>query len=102
MVEDQTILDTIKLLAETEGIFTEPAGGATLAGAIALIKNGTIPADETIVVCVTGNGYKTADVLNGHTETPIHLGKGLAEFEEYLKRSAGATEVAPYGSSSQS
>jgi threonine synthase len=90
MVEDQTILDTIKLLAETEGVFTEPAGGATLAGAIALIKNGTIPADETVVVCVTGNGYKTADVLNGHTETPIHLGKGLAEFEDYLKGTAVA------------
>jgi threonine synthase len=88
MIEDETILDTIQLLAETEGIFTEPAGGATLAGAIALIENGTIPANDSIVVCVTGNGYKTVDVLAGRTEAPVHLGKGLAEFEEYFKLTA--------------
>jgi threonine synthase len=85
MVDDDTILDTIQLLAETEGIFTEPAGGATLAGAIALIKNGTIPATEPIVVCVTGNGYKTADVLAGRTQSPVLLGKSLAEFEEHFR-----------------
>jgi threonine synthase len=85
MVDDDTILDTIQLLAETEGIFTEPAGGATLAGAIALIKNGTIPVTEPVVVCVTGNGYKTSDVLTGRTQTPVHLGKSLAEFEDYFK-----------------
>jgi threonine synthase len=90
MVNDEEILRTIQLLAETEGIFTEPAGGATLAGAIALVKDGTIPADEPIVVCITGNGYKTADVMFGRTETPVHLGKGLAEFEDYLKQAVGA------------
>jgi threonine synthase len=87
MVEDDAILDTIQLLAETEGIFTEPAGGATLAGAIKLIKAGTIPSNEPVVVCVTGNGYKTSDVLTGRTEAPVHLGKGLAEFEEHFKLS---------------
>jgi threonine synthase len=87
MVEDETILDTIQLLAETEGIFTEPAGGATLAGAIALLESGTIPKNESIVVCVTGNGYKTSDVLTGRTEAPVHLGKSLAEFEDYFKLS---------------
>jgi hypothetical protein len=39
------------------------------------------------VVCVTGNGYKTSDVLTGRTEVPVHLGKGLAEFEEHFKLS---------------
>ena len=43
-----------------------------------------IPPDESVVVCITGNGYKTADVMLGRTEAPIHLGKGLAEFEDYL------------------
>ena len=85
MVSDEDILNGIQLLAETEGIFTEPAGGATLAGAIALVRNGTIPADEPIVVCVTGNGYKTADVMQSRVQAPTHLGKGLAEFEDYLK-----------------
>ena len=50
---------------ETEGIFTEPAGGTTLAATIDLIERGVIPRDESIVVCVTGNGYKTAEVVAG-------------------------------------
>ena len=84
MVSDEEILQAVTLLAETEGIFTEPAGGATLAGAISLVRSGAIPADEPMVVCITGNGYKTSDVMQGRTEAPIHLGKGLAEFEDYL------------------
>ena len=59
-VTDEEILSAIQLLAETEGVFTEPAGGATLAGALALIERGAIPRDEPVVVCITGNGYKTA------------------------------------------
>ena len=81
-VEDARILDTIQLLAETEGIFTEPAGGATLAGALTLIENGTIPRDEPIVVCITGNGYKTSDVMLGRTTQPVHIGRSLPEFEQ--------------------
>src|SRR5690349_22244819 len=54
-VTDAEIVDAIRLLAETEGIFTEPAGGTTLAGTIDLIRRGAIPRDESIVVCVTGN-----------------------------------------------
>src|SRR5437870_91318 len=62
-VTDTAIVDAIKLLAETEGIFTEPAGGTTLAATIDLVNRGVIPRDESIVVCVTGNGYKTAEVV---------------------------------------
>ena len=54
------ILQAMELLAETEGIFTEPAGGATLAGAMQLVRRGVIPPNESVVVCITGNGYKTA------------------------------------------
>src|SRR5215207_8811887 len=63
-VSDSEIVAAIRLLAETEGIFTEPAGGTTLAGTIDLIKRGVIGPDESVVVCVTGNGYKTAEVMN--------------------------------------
>jgi len=52
-VTDHQIVDAIRLLAETEGIFTEPAGGTTLGGAIDLIQRGAIGPDESIVVCVT-------------------------------------------------
>src|SRR5207253_7325304 len=62
-VTDAEIVGAIRLLAETEGIFTEPAGGTTLAAAIDLVKRGIIPPDESIVVCITGNGYKTAEAV---------------------------------------
>jgi threonine synthase len=83
-VADEEILAAIQLLAETEGVFTEPAGGATLAGAIALIESGAIPRDESIVVCITGNGYKTSDVLLGRMPESARIGRGFADFERYL------------------
>lgn len=80
-VGEEEILAGIELLAETEGIFTEPAGGVTVAATKQLIERGVIPADESIVICVTGNGYKTADVLAGRGPVPIHIGRSLADFE---------------------
>ena len=65
-VTDAQIVDAIRLLAETEGIFTEPAGGTTLAGAIELVQKGVIGPDDSVVVCITGNGYKTAEVVTGN------------------------------------
>jgi threonine synthase len=88
MVSDDEILQGIQLLAETEGIFTEPAGGATVAGAIRLVREGAVAKGDPIVICITGNGYKTADVLEGRTERPTLLGKGLSEFEDYLAGNA--------------
>jgi threonine synthase len=93
---DEEILNAIDLLAETEGIFTEPAGGATLAGAVSLIRRGAIPKNESIVVCITGNGYKTAaEVLSGRTEKPVEIGRSLAEFENYLRESGRDAAVTP-------
>jgi threonine synthase len=82
-VSDEHIIDAIQLLAETEGIFTEPAGGATLGGAIDLIQRGVIPADESIVVCVTGNGYKTAEVTKDRMKAPVRLSRAFKDFEEW-------------------
>jgi threonine synthase len=82
-VSDQQIVDAIAILAETEGIFTEPAGGTTLAAAIELIERGTIPRDESIVVCVTGNGYKTAEVLTDRLAAPVRLSKSFKDFEAW-------------------
>ena len=78
---DEEILDAISLLASTEGIFTEPAGGTTLAATINLLKADAIPRDESIVVCITGNGYKTANVMAGRQEPSTRLGRSLREFE---------------------
>jgi threonine synthase len=79
-VSDEEILDAIGLLASTEGIFTEPAGGTTLAAARALIRRGAIGPDESVVVCITGNGYKTAEVMAGHVEKPVSIGRSLSDF----------------------
>ena len=82
-VSDEQIIDAIHLLAETEGIFTEPAGGTTLAGTIDLIRRGAIGRDESVVVCVTGNGYKTADVIKDRLTAPIRLSRAFKEFETW-------------------
>ena len=83
MVTDEQIVDAIRLLAETEGIFTEPAGGTTLAGTIDLIQRGLIGPDESVVVCVTGNGYKTAEVVAGKLVEPVRLSRAFKEFEAW-------------------
>jgi threonine synthase len=93
-VADEEILAAIQLLAETEGVFTEPAGGATLAGAIALIESGAIPRDESIVVCITGNGYKTSDVLLSRMPESARIGRGFADFERYLAAQPAPTTAA--------
>jgi threonine synthase len=84
MVGDEEILDAVQLLARTEGIFTEPAGGTTLAATRALIERGAIGRDESVVICITGNGYKTADVMFDRVRQPTQIGRGLAEFERVL------------------
>jgi threonine synthase len=87
-VTDLEIVDAIRLLAETEGIFTEPAGGTTLAAAIDLIKRGRIPPDESIVVCVTGNGYKTAEVVADMVTRPVRLTRAFKDFESWYESRA--------------
>ena len=81
---DAEILAAIGLLARTEGIFTEPAGGTTLAVTRRLVEQGVIPRDESTVVCITGNGYKTADVMTSSVAAPTTLGRSLAEFEAFM------------------
>ena len=83
-VSDAEILDAIALLARTEGIFTEPAGGTTLAAAIRLVRDEVIPREESVVVCITGNGYKTADAMTDTVPRPRRIGRSLREFEAYL------------------
>jgi threonine synthase len=94
-VSDVQIVNAIQLLAQTEGIFTEPAGGTTLAAAIELVERGVIPRDESIVVCVTGNGYKTTEVVAEHVSTPVNLSRAFKDFEAWWESrvSAPAADV---------
>ena len=84
MVTDGEILDAIQLLARTEGIFTEPAGGTTLAATRALIKRGAIKRNESVVVCITGNGYKTAEVMLDRVPKAVEIERSLADFERVV------------------
>ncbi|MDA8240059.1 MAG: threonine synthase [Nitrospiraceae bacterium] len=85
-VSDQEIIDAIKLLARTEGIFAETAGGVTLASAKKLIAAGKIRRDEVTVICITGNGLKTQEALQGHVASPHYIKPNIASFEEVLKK----------------
>ncbi len=83
-VTDDEIRDAIKLLAECEGIFAETAGGVTVGVAKKLIAAGKIPAKDSIVLCITGNGLKTLDAVNGHAGHPYDIKPSLREFEGLL------------------
>src|ERR1041385_3810533 len=83
-VTDDEIRAGTKLLAETEGIFAETAGGVTTALAKKLIASGKIPAKDSVVLCVTGNGLKTLDAVNGHVGQPREIKPSLREFESLL------------------
>lgn len=83
---DPEIVDAITLLAETEGIFTETAGGVTVGAARKLYAQGRIRPEETTVLCITGNGLKTTDALAGRFEQSEPIAPKLAVFEEYLER----------------
>lgn len=82
---DQEIIEAIKLLAKTEGIFTETAGGVTLAVARKLVENKVIPKDESVVLCITGNGLKTQEAVVKALPRPIKIKPSLASFEEEIK-----------------
>jgi threonine synthase len=83
-VSDPEIVKSIQLLAETEGIFTETAGGVTLGCARKLYKSDRILPTETTVLCITGNGLKTTDVLTSEYEVEQPIAPKLAEFEKLL------------------
>ncbi len=85
-VSDEEIIDAMKLLAETEGIFAETAGGVTLGVTKKLIEQGRIPRDESIVVSVTGNGLKTQEALQDKIGAPRIINARLSDFDELVQR----------------
>src|ERR1700704_5224512 len=94
-VSDPEVIDSIRLLAETEGIFTETAGCVTVGSAGKLNRQDRILPEETTVLCITGNGLKTTDALAGVYDTEAPIAPKLAEFERYLQTSLDGAEVEP-------
>lgn len=93
-VADDEIIAGMKLLAETEGIFTETAGGVTVAVARKLIEQGKIDRDGSTVLCITGNGLKTQEALHGHIARPVVIKPSLEEFEALVGESSPVEAVA--------
>ena len=83
-VTDDEIREGIRLLAEHEGIFAETAGGVTVGVAKKLIASGKIPANDSAVLCITGNGLKTLDAVVGHVGKTREIKPSLREFEAML------------------
>jgi threonine synthase len=74
------VVEGIRLLAETEGVFTETAGGVTIAVLKGLVEHGVVQPHEETVALITGNGYKTIDALEGTLEPSYHIAPDLDAF----------------------
>lgn len=94
MVSDEEIVEGIKLLASTEGIFTETAGGVTIASLKRLVQTGTIRRDDVTVAYVTGNGLKTLDAVQGKVSRPHLIPPRLEDFRAVYERLQSAPAVA--------
>ncbi len=88
-VTDEEVLDGIRLLAQTEGIFAETAGGVTIATLVKLAREGVIGKDEKTVAYVTGNGLKTVEAMTGAGPT-ITIDPSLDSFFGFLKTQRSA------------
>ena len=82
---EEEIVEGIKLLAETEGIFTETAGGVVVSGLKQLVKENRIKPDELTVVYITGNGLKTLESVE-EVVNPLFIKPNLESFEEALSK----------------
>ena len=85
-VSDKEIVEAIKLLARTEGIFAETAGGVTLASTIKLIESGRLDKKGSTVICITGNGLKTQEALVGQIGGEHQIKPNLESFEAVLRK----------------
>uniref|UniRef100_A0A7V5CTW2 Threonine synthase n=1 Tax=Acidobacterium capsulatum TaxID=33075 RepID=A0A7V5CTW2_9BACT len=97
-VSDVELVSAIQELAETEGVFTETAGGVTTAVTARLYAHGRIHPDELTVTCITGNGLKTTDALQGAYEPEQAVRPRLADFEAYVEEKKFQHELVLEGS----
>jgi threonine synthase len=81
-VTDDEIVESIKLLAQTEGIFAETAGGVTIGVLRKLVKQGLIRKDEVTVAYITGNGLKTQEAVVDSVGRPTRIQPSLKHFTQ--------------------
>ena len=94
MVDDDEIVAGMKLLAETEGIFGETAGGVTVASLKQLAAQGRIGADELTVAFITGAGFKTLEAVSGALHPPLEIDANVESFESAYRDLVPAQGVA--------
>ncbi len=97
-VSDDEILEAIKLVAEKEGVFAEPAGGVTIAVVKRLAEEGYFDADEKVVCAVTGSGFKAADTIQQALNEPALIEPTLNDLIELLEKADADVETLPYAS----
>jgi threonine synthase len=81
MVSDEEVVDGIKLLAQTEGIFAETAGGVTIGVLRKLVKQGVIKKTDVTVAYITGNGLKTQEAVIDAVGRPVRIQPSLVHFQ---------------------
>jgi len=86
-VTDEEIVEGMTLLAQTEGIFAETAGGVTIGVLKKLVKNGIIKRTDVTVALITGNGLKTQEAVANAVGRPIRISPSLVHFEQMFKLS---------------
>jgi threonine synthase len=84
-VPDDEIVAGIRLLAETEGLFAETAGGVTVANLRRFAESGAVGADERVVAVISGNGYKTIEAVEDHVGPRYHVTPALDDFLSQLE-----------------
>jgi threonine synthase len=91
-VSDAELVQGIRTLAETTGVFTETAGGVTVAAAKALVREGRLTRTDEVVLCITGNGLKTVEALAGAMPDAPLIAPRLKEVTQLVEaaRSSGA------------
>ena len=97
MATDVEIIEGVKLLAETEGIFAETAGGVTIACLKRMVESGHIRKDEETVAFITGAGLKTIEAVQGELTEPIHIAANASQFDEALAARSPALAGATAG-----
>ena len=83
-VTDEEIVEGMKLLARTEGIFGETAGGVSIGVLKKMAEAGAFDPDETVVAYITGNGLKTPEAVAGSLARPITINASMSEFDQAL------------------
>ncbi len=89
MVTDAEVVEGIKLLAETEGVFAETAGGVTIACLRKMVQSGFIPRDEETVAIISGGGLKTIEAVMDEVEAPLHVQPTVESFVEARRARSG-------------